>query len=118
MFEINTYLLNKLGWVNYSPSRGIGLGPKVFTDDPLVRYFILLNEKNICYLVKELSDDEKQKSKNTYKFIKFDYSDMNSPNFKITELNSNKELFSLVIENEAMTNKAYIRNFKLNKILR
>lgn len=103
MFEINSYMLSRLGWVKYSPSRGIGLGPKFFTDDPLIRYFILLNEKNICYLIKELSEDEKQKTKNKYKFIKFDYSDVNCPTFEVIELNTNKELFILVLKNEAMS---------------
>lgn len=118
MFEINSYMLNKLGWVKYSPTRGIRLGRKVLTYDPLIRYFILLNKKNICYLIKELSDEEKQKTKNTYNFIKFDYSDINFPIFEINELNSNKDLFSLIIKNEAMSNQSYIRNFKLNKILK
>lgn len=115
MFEINAYMINKMGWVNYSAHRGIGHGPQVFADDPLVRYFIDLKPYKTCYLIKELSDDEKQKSKNLYKFIKMDYD--HEPIFTITEFNSNYEMFKLIIEHESC-NPTYQRHIKLNKILK
>ena len=70
-FEINKYLLRKMGWVDYYYSIGIGLkqGLNIFESDDLVRFFINIPHRKMCYLVKELSDFEKQKSKNTYKFI-------------------------------------------------
>ena len=82
MFEINKYMLTKMGWITYSQSRGIRIGNSitftkpvkplegiVFEDDPLVRFFFDDKEKKVCYVVKELSDNEKQKSKNSYKFV-------------------------------------------------
>ena len=116
MFEINKYMINKMGWVNYSSHRGIGHGLQVFADDPLVRYFIDLVPYKTCYIIKELSDSEKQKSKNLYKYIKMDY---NSPKhkFTVTEFNSNYEMFKLIIKDESC-NPTYQRHIKLNKILK
>lgn len=116
MFEINAYMINKMGWVNYSIHRGIGHGPQLFADDPLVRYFIDLKPYKICYIIKELSDDEKQKSKNSYKFIKMDYN-RHEYIFTSTEFNSNYEMFKLIIEHESC-NLTYQRNIKLSKILK
>lgn len=118
MFEVNSYMLNRLGWVNYSKSRGIGLGSSFFFDDPLVRYFILLEDRKICFILKELDSNEKQISKKSYKFIKFDYSNVGIPKFEIIELNSNRELFSLIIKNLAISDQSKLRNIKLNKILK
>lgn len=108
-------MLNKMGWVNYSLIRGIGHGPQVFTDDPLVRYFIDLKPYKTCYIIKELSDAEKQKSKNRYKFIKMDYNCDHL--FDVIEFNTNHKLFSLVIKNESC-NTFYQRNIKLSKLLK
>lgn len=109
-------MLNKMGWVTYSSMRGIGHGPQVFSDDPLVRYFIDIKSFKMCYIIKELSDEEKQKSKNLYKFIKMDYNEEN-PKFHITEFKTNHKLLSLVVENESC-NINYQRNIKLSKILK
>ncbi len=116
-FEINKYLLNKMGWVTYSQVRGIGLMLKhsLFENDPLVRFFIDISDKKKCYVIKELSESEKQKSKNTYKFIITDYD--GSTNIIVFEFNSNHEMFTLIIEHEACGDE-YQRHFKLNKLLK
>lgn len=118
-FEINKYLLRKMGWYDYSYS--IGLGQKIgnkytlFDSDPLVRFFI--DQENIrkCFIIKELSPQEKQKSKNLYKFIIADYNG-GLPDMKTFEFNSNEELFKLIIKYEAC-NEDYQRHFKINKLL-
>lgn len=105
-----------MGWISYSKFRGIGLGPRFFDGDPLVRFFINFKEKNICYLIKELTRDEKQKHKKLYKFIMLDYIDIEKPIFKTSLFSSNHEMFSLVIKFEAC-NEVYQRHFKINKII-
>lgn len=116
-FEINKYLLMKMGWVEYYYSIGIGLkhGLNLFESDDLVRFFIDIKDKKMCYLIKELSDFEKQKSKNTYKFIITDYTS-DTPSISFVEFNSNDSLFLLIIENGAC-NGEYERHFKINKLL-
>jgi len=136
MFEINKYMLTKMGWVTYSQSRGIRLGNSitftkptkgpflesvVFEDDPLVRFFFDDKEKKVCYVIKELSDKEKQKSKNLYKFVSLDYTEYGSdswkPKIQVDEISSNEEIWKLIIENEAC-GENYQRNFRLNKLLK
>ena len=116
MFEINSFILGKMGWVTYSKFRGIGLGPKFFDADPLVRFFITIRDKKICYLIKELNREEKQKSKKLYKFIILDYGNVENPNFSTDLFSSNYEMFSLIIKHEAC-NESYQRHFKINKII-
>ena len=117
IFEINKYLLNKMGWFTYSYSIGIGFkeGFNLFEADELVRFFIDIPSRKKCFVIKELSDYEKQKSKNTYKFIIANYTD-GFPTMKVEEFNSNEKLFSFVIEHEAC-NEEYQRHFKINKLL-
>lgn len=119
-FEINKYLLNKMGWYNYSYSIGIGLdiglNYSLFESDELVRFFIDRNSMKKCFVIKELSDDEKQTSNNSYKFIVVDYHN-GDPVMDVTEFNSNEELFTMVIENEAC-NEEYQRHFKINKLFK
>lgn len=121
MFTINSYLITKMGWYTYSQHRGIGLTistkivSNLFENDPLVRFFIIDSDVKLCYVIKELSEKEKQKSKNLYKFIVC-YYDYDKPKFEVTEFNSNEEVFKLIIEHNAC-NDDYKRHFKLNKIL-
>jgi len=116
MFVINSYMINKMGWVNYSTFRGIGLtiGEEIaytlFEDDQLVRFFIIDDRIKKCYLIKE-----KQSTKNSYNFIICDYRGK-KPKFKKTQFNSNIELLKLIIENNAC-NGEYQRYFSINKIL-
>ena len=107
-----------MGWVNYSPNRGIGY-TEFFQDDDFVRYFIDLKQHKICYIIKELDDDEKQKSKNRYKFIKMNYNFviLKIPKFEVVEFNSNLELLKLIIKNESC-NLTYQRHIKLIKLLK
>ena len=115
-FEINQYLLRKMGWVDYYYSTGIGLKQlNLFESDDLVRFFINISERKMCYLIKELSDFEKQKSKNTYKFIITDYTS-DVPDISFVEFNSNDKLFKMIIKNEACSSE-YERHFKINKLL-
>lgn len=123
MFQINNYLLNKMGWLDYSPIRGLYYNKyfnskntyNLFQNDPLVRYFIEFGEKGNFFVIKELSESEKQKSKNLYKFIKVEIN-KDKPIFNSEEFNSNIELLKLIKSNFAC-NEEYQRHFKLNKIL-
>lgn len=136
MFEINVYLLNKMGWINYSQVRGIRIGnsihklnpifpPIAFDDDPLVRHFYDDVDSKVCYVIKELSTNEKQNTENLYKFIIMDYKLIDSlgdpkdfkPSFEINQFESNESLFKLVIKYEAC-NEEYKRHFKINKLLK
>lgn len=118
-FEINTYLLRKMGWYDYSYS--IGIGQKIgknytlFDSDPFVRFFIDKENIKKCFIIKELSPNEKQKTKKSYKFIVADYKD-DLPEMKTFEFSSNEELFKLIIKYEAC-NEDYQRHFKINKLL-
>jgi len=72
----------------------------------LVKFYI--RTSTIFILIKELSEEEKQISKNLYKFIVGE---------KSIEFNSNIELLKLIIEHEAC-NEEYQRHFRINKILK
>ena len=126
MFEINKYLLNKMGWLDYSVNRGLGtigdtLDQPPFSNDSLVRFFIDIKDHYICYIIKEFSKSEKQKNKNPYKFIKMDYNQDvlidGKPKFEIIGFDSNQKLFELVINNKAC-NSEYKRHFLINNILK
>jgi hypothetical protein len=122
-FEINKYLLNKMGWVDYSPTRGLYLNRvskskkayNLFQDDPLVRFFIEFKDSNEFFIIKELTKEEKQKSKKLYKFINVNISD-DKPVFNSIEFNSNIELLSLIIEHKAC-DEIYQRHIKINKLI-
>lgn len=105
-----------MGWIAYSKFRGIGLGSLFFDNDPFVRFFIHFNDKKICYLIKELSNNEKQKHKKLYKFIILDYNIIENPIFKTSLFSSNQEMFHLIIKHGACS-EDYQRHFKINKII-
>ena len=130
MFEINEYLIGKMGWVQYSMSRGIGVHytpylSKViqpFADDPLVKFFFDVKDHYICFIIKEFSEKEKKQNRETsYKFIIMEYNpDIvidGQPKFTISEFSSNSELFGLINKYKAC-NSEYQRYFKLNNILK
>jgi hypothetical protein len=112
--EINVYLITKMGWLAYSKFRGIGI-PNSFDDDDMVRYFINNKSDKMCYLIKELTQKQKQKLKKSYKFIIMDYNF--EPKFEIINFEKNDELLSLIIEHEACDSN-YQRHFRINKILK
>jgi hypothetical protein len=125
MFEINSYMIQKMGWVEYSSTRGLYYNRwasnkkksyTLFDSDDDVRYFIEFENRNEFFVIKELTKEEKQNSKNRYKFITVNQSEEDI-SFIIKEFNSNEELFKLVIDNEAC-NSDYERHFRLNKILK
>ena len=120
-----------MGWVEYSLQRGVGIQYQShsvnksivvpFAEDPLVRFFIDIKDHYICYVIKEFSKEEKQSSKNQYKFIRMDYnpqilSERGRPKFMIKEFNSNTELFSMIVKHQACNNE-YQRHFLINNIL-
>lgn len=125
MFEINSHIIQKMGWFEYSPTRGLYYNRQVsskkksynlFDSDEMVRYFIEFKNRNEFFVIKELTKEEKQNSKNRYKFITVNQTEDNVL-FGIEEFNSNEELFKLIIDNEAC-NDDYQRHFRLNKILK
>ena len=125
MFELNSYMIQKMGWIEYSSNRGLyhnrvisnkKVSYNLFEGDEDVRYFIEFENRNEFYVIKELSKEEKQSSKNRYKFIIVNQTDEDIL-FTIEEFNSNEELFKLIIKNEAC-NSNYERHFRLNKILK
>lgn len=112
-----------MGWTMYYTSYGLGPNlANLFNEDDLVRFFILDDVKKLCYIIKEMSPEEKQKTKNSYKFIRFNIPselklvDIKKLNLKVDFFNSNESLIKLIVENEAC-NEDYQRHFKLNKIL-
>lgn len=119
-----------MGWITHSISRGVGViyyhnaaVVQPFADDPLVRFFINIEDHYICYIIKEFSEDQKQKTKNKYKFIKMEYSPNilekgnGKPKFTIKEFGSNMELFGFIIRYKACNNE-YKRHFNLNDLLK
>jgi hypothetical protein len=119
MFEINSHMVQKMGWFSYHPSIGLGFDlPGVFHSDPFVRFFFIDKSKNVVFIIKEMTPDEKQKTKKEYKFIDFKTPiNIKSTKMNIVEFNSNDELWKLIIENEAY-GENYKRHFRLNKILK
>lgn len=114
-----------MGWVEYSSTRGLYYNRwtsnkkksyTLFDSDDDVRYFIEFENRNEFFVIKELTKEEKQNSKNRYKFIKVNQTE-DDVLFAVEEFNSNEELFKLVIDNEAC-NSDYERHFRLNKILK
>lgn len=121
MFDLNTYILIKMGWFEYEIVRGLSFKKKlksytIFKDDELVRFFIEFRESNRIFIIKELSDSEKQNSKNIYKFIVVDV-EKEDISFKSFEFNSNMEIWKLIQEYEAC-DPEYKRVFRLNKLLK
>ena len=125
MFELNSYMIQKMGWFDYSSTRGLyhnrwtsnkKKSYTLFDSDEYVKYFIEFENRSDFFVIKELTKEEKQKSKNRYKFIRVTQTD-DDVKFIVDEFNSNEELFKLVIENEAC-NSDYERHFRLNKILK
>jgi len=103
MFQINSMLLRKMGWTDHSSPT---FNSPRFDDNDLVRFYI--KPDTIYFFIKDISKEEKQISKNSYKFV---------IGKQEIQFNSNIELIRLIIENEAC-NEDYKRHFKLNKILR
>lgn len=109
MFQINSLLLNNIGWVQVYSSYRPNLLKLLYTVDDrvLIRLYIEIENKKFA-LIKELSEEEKQISNNSYKFIL---------GKKTIEFKSNVELMKIIIKNEAFKEE-YKRHFKLIKILK
>jgi hypothetical protein len=119
MFELNVDIIRKMGWRDYSYTRGIGPGINFFEEDGQVRYFFLSKERQLCFAIKEINQDSKlrkNKKYNEYKFIIVDFS-KKKPKFTIKSFESNIELLYLIRENLAC-DISYQRLFQINSILR
>ena len=111
-------MLDKIGWIPYSSHRGIGL-PNIFVGDQFVRYFIHITHRpRICYLIKELTENEKQTSKNEYKFIELNYVDIKNLKFETIEFSTNEELFGLIFKFSSTNSEKYKRHFTIGKIIK
>jgi hypothetical protein len=121
MFVINSYMINKMGWINYSTfhhasGNRIGLNidekirHKLFDGEESVLFFMVDLRIKKCYVIKE-----KQNKKNTYNFIICDCGQKKNK-FKNIEFRSNTELLKLIIEHNACSSN-YQRHFNINKIL-
>lgn len=113
-------LLRKMGWTDNGSDGNSGwirqfslrsssapnINSPVFDDNESVRFYI--RPEKIYFFIKELSEEEKQISKNLYKFV-IDKQEI--------EFNSNFKLIKLIIEYQAC-NDEYKRHFKLNKLLK
>ena len=116
MSELNSHMIQRLGWFTYLI--GSGLGGELsgfFQNDRMVRFFFINFEQSRAFVIKEMTRREKQKTNNLYKFIKF-RTDDSQFEMCVDEFSTNQQLFKLIIENGAMANE-YKRNFTINKIL-
>ena len=119
MLELNTDIIRRMGWRDYSWHRGIGPGINFFEEDGQVRYFILFEDRKTCFAIKEIIKDSKlKKSKkyNEYKFIKVDFS-KKKPKYVSKSCKSNIELLYLIRENLAC-DITYQRLFQINSIIK
>lgn len=116
MFEINSGLLRRMGWRDYSFHRGIGVDINFYEEDFRVKYFILFQDRKLCYVIKEFKSENKLQKLNEYKFIKVDYS-KKKPKFYTFDFDSNIELMNLLRENLAC-NLSYQRFFQINSIIK
>ena len=123
MFQINEYIIVRMGWKAYSPFHVFPIvnNHNLFgDDDELIKYFFKVSKRKLLYVIKELTDEEKQIGNKSYKFIVVDYSTEISNGeieFKTFEIDSNQELFKLIIEHEACKDN-YTRHFRINKLFR
>ncbi len=120
-----------MGWSQYDSYWGLRSTfynlYNLFQGDDMIKFFIIDSEKNLCFLIKEMSVKEKQKTKKLYKFISFVIPSEELKNKIIRKeeklnldvhfFDSNEELFKLIIQNESC-NDEYKRNFRINKIFK
>ena len=102
--------------MTYSRNIGIGLF-NLFEEDGFVKWFITIESTKTAYLIKTLTEKEKQKNKKLYKFIVLNYEDIKNPKFKMEYFDTNLELLGFIIKYEAC-NEEYKRHIKINKVLR
>jgi len=101
--ELNTDLLSKMGWINYSISRGVGFN--LFSGDKdIIKFFV---DGDTLYVIKKTRYQH-------YLFISVNIIEK-EPKFKTTKFFSNLELLSLIKVNLAC-DKRYKRKLKLIKL--
>jgi len=115
MFQLNSEILRKMGWRDYCFHRGIGFDTKLFEEDGDVKFFLLFEERKICYVIKEKKIHLNSNVYIEYKFIKVDFS-KKKPIFEVTMFKDNIELMKLLRKYLAC-NKTYQRYFQINSII-
>jgi hypothetical protein len=112
-FEINSYLLIKMGWCDPNFWRfilkKINIDYVEF-DSTSLRFFFDDEISKACYIIKQ--NEEKK-----YNFLVIDYSQKKGKVIKTLDINSNVELMKIISELECCSDD-YKRHFKLNKIFR
>jgi hypothetical protein len=123
MSDINSYLLQKMGWKHYHSFHGIPFLGKGnhnsfwFENKELIRYHLYDLGRKVCFIIKELTSEEKQISNKLYNFIVIELLESKADSSKTFHFSTNQELIKLVIEHEAC-NEQYQRHFRINKILK
>lgn len=125
MFDINKYLLIKMGWSLPNRHKRYKVGNKIqgvvqnfpisVTDEDQISFIYDDVSISKCFLILETLEKVKQIEQKSYKFVIVDYA-TDRPKFIKSKLLSNSQLFKLIIKNEAC-NEDYKRHFKLTKIL-
>lgn len=116
---INTIILNKFGWTEYSPFLN---RTRYFTTSKKGTEFTIVSEKvNVLYFYYEFFIIQNPDTK-AYFFVKIKDEDIKNKVVDITKLElflikTNQELFKLIIKNEAFS-ESYQRHFRINKILK
>lgn len=124
-----------MGWKAYSSFSGIPLlNTVIYDDEKYIEFFLVDKDRTSIFVIRQLTEKEKQKSKNSYKFIIVNYEEIKlskdaslygstlkriTKRIKPTEIEfgSNIELLNLIIEHESC-NSNYQRHFRLNKLLK
>ncbi len=116
-----------MGWKHYHSFHGIPfLGKdnhnsfwleKLSSEKELIRYHLYDLGRKVCFIIKELTSEEKQISNKLYNFIVIELLESKTDSSKTFHFSTNQELIKLVIEHEAC-NEQYQRHFRINKILK
>lgn len=116
---INFYILNKMGWIDYSKHRF----DIEFSENRVLfeNYYKINKDKILSFLFDKESKkcytiNEKQNTNILYNFVVFDFKS-NKLKSNAIDFESNQELLKLVIKYNAC-NTRYQRYFNINKILK
>jgi len=117
---INTIILNKFGWTEYSHFLN---RTKYFTStkNKNIEFTILSDDIRVLYFYYEFFIIQNPNTK-AYFFVKVKDEDIKNKVVDITKcelflIKTNQDLFKLIIKNEAFS-ESYQRHFRINKILK